>query len=105
MSSDHTIVHLAKDFYDKFDPFDDPELSNIIKQHALAATATAFIPVPGVDVAAIVANVWTMYVRINQEVGVSFSENVLKSIASGVIANVSSVIPTAGYQLPRRLLL
>lgn len=71
------------------------ELSNIIKQHALAGTAVGFIPVPGADVAAMVANTWTMYVRINKAVGVSFEKNALKSIASGVFANLASVIPGA----------
>jgi uncharacterized protein (DUF697 family) len=34
-----------------------------------------------------------MYVRINKAVGLSFGDNVLKSIASGVLANLASVIP------------
>lgn len=69
------------------------ELSNVIKQHALAGTAIGFIPVPGADLAAMVANTWTMYVRINKIVGISFGDNALKSIASGIIANLASVIP------------
>lgn len=70
------------------------ELSNVIKQHALAGFASGFIPVPGLDLAALVANTWTMYVRINNVVGISFSDHVLKSIASGVFANLVSVIPS-----------
>ena len=65
----------------------------MIKEHALLGTAAGVIPIPGADVAAMVANIWTMYVRINKVVGVSFGDNVLKSIASGVIANLASVIP------------
>jgi len=97
MSIDHTLVHGAERAYETLQFFGDGpkahELSDIIKQHALLGTAAGFIPVPGADLAALAANTWTMYVRINKAVGVSFSDNALKSIASGVIANVASVIP------------
>jgi len=89
-------IAIAATVISEVDFFNGPkahELSNVIKQHALAGTAIGFIPVPGADVAAMVANTWTMYVRINKIVGVSFGENALKSIASGIIANLASVIP------------
>ncbi len=69
------------------------EVSEIIKQHALLGTAAALIPVAGADLAALAANTWTMYVRINKAVGVSFSDNALKSIASGILGNLATVIP------------
>jgi uncharacterized protein (DUF697 family) len=75
------------------------ELSNLIKQHSIAGFASGFIPVPGLDLAALVANTWTMYVRINNVVGISFSDNALKSIASGVFANLVSVIPSIAVLL------
>ena len=75
------------------------ELSNLIKQHSIAGFASGFIPVPGLDIAALIVNSWTMYVRINNVVGVSFSDNVLKSIASGVFANLVSVIPSIAVVL------
>lgn len=89
-------IAIAAAVISEVDFFNGPkahELSNVIKQHALAGTAIGFIPVPGADVAAMVANTWTMYVRVNKIVGVSFGENTLKAIASGVIANMASVIP------------
>lgn len=97
MSFEHIFAHKASEVYEELELFGDGakahELSNIIKQHALLATGSAMIPVPGADLAAMAATVWTMYVRINEAVGVSFGDNVLKSIASGVIANLASVIP------------
>jgi len=69
------------------------ELTQVVKQHTVGAVLSAMVPVPGADVAAMFANTWTMYVRINKVVGVSFSDNALKSIASGVLANLASVIP------------
>lgn len=95
---DHTIVHAVRHLYD-VELFGNgakaKELTEIIKQHALAATGIAFIPVPGLDIAAVVANIWTMYARINAAVGVSFRENALKSIASGICANLVSAVPAA----------
>lgn len=97
MSLDHTLVHGAKNAYENLQLFGDGpkarELSDVIKQHALLGTAVGLIPVPGADLAALAANTWTMYVRINNVVGVSFGDNILKSIASGVIANLASLIP------------
>jgi len=99
MGEDHHVVHAVQHLYKEVELFGHgskaEELSDIIKQHALAATGIAFIPVPGLDIAAVVANIWTMYARINSAVGVSFSENALRSIASGVVANLVSVIPAA----------
>ncbi|MGB5636435.1 MAG: hypothetical protein WBM44_19915 [Waterburya sp.] len=96
-SIEHVLAHKAAEVCEEVELFGDGakahELSNIIKQHALLATGSAMIPVPGADLAAMAATVWTMYVRINEAVGVSFGDNVLKSIASGVIANLASVIP------------
>src|SRR5215210_7271289 len=40
-----------------------------------------------------------MYVRINKAVGVSFTENTLKSIASGVITNIVIALPAAALGL------
>jgi uncharacterized protein (DUF697 family) len=94
---EHQMTRAVTHLYKEVELFGDGpkarELSNIIKQHALAATGIALIPIPGADIAALLANTWTMYVRINSAVGVSFGENALKSIASGVLANLASAIP------------
>jgi len=94
---DRHITHAVVHGYKHLELFGDgpkaKELSDIVKQHALGATGAAFIPIPGLDLAAMVANTWSMYVRINNAVGVSFGDNALKSIASGVLANLASAIP------------
>ena len=92
-SIDNTLLGGGLQAYKDIQLCDDHELSEVIKQHALLGTAAGMIPIPGADLAALVANTWTMYVRINNVVGVSFGDNVLKSIASGVIANLASLIP------------
>lgn len=97
MNIEHTLVHTAKQGYENLELFGDGhkahELSKVIKEHALLGTAAGLIPVPGADLAALAANTWIMYTRINEVVGVSFGDNLLKSIASGVIANLASFIP------------
>lgn len=94
---EHAAIHVAREAYEHLELFGDGrkahELTQVVKQHTVGAVLSALVPVPGLDVAAMVANWWTMYVRINKAVDVSFSEHVLKSIASGVFANVVSVIP------------
>ena len=74
----------------------DKKLSETVIQHATAGTAISLVPVPVLDLAALVGNIWVMYARLNEAVHISFSENFLKSIASAVITNVLSVLPTLG---------
>ena len=66
------------------------ELAGIVKLHASLAIAGAFVPVPGLDLAALAANTWTMYVRINKEAVLPFEKNMVKSIATGVVTNLGS---------------
>ena len=49
--------------------------------------------IPGADVVAmpaIVASMWKMYYDINNVLGISISENVGKSITSGILTNLTS---------------
>jgi uncharacterized protein (DUF697 family) len=69
------------------------ELSEIIRQHAIAGVASGFIPVPGMDVAAAVGVVWTMYIRINHVLGIHFSKNIIKSITSIIGTNLITYLP------------
>lgn len=71
------------------------KLADIVKLHSKIAVGSAFIPIPGADVAAAAANIWTMYVRINKELDLPFSENVMKSLGAGVATNVGSA--AAGF--------
>lgn len=77
------------------------QLAGIVKLHAGLAVARAFIPVPGADMAAAGLNIWTMYVRINKELGLPFAENVLKSLATGVLTNLAgaaaSILLLSGF--------
>jgi len=66
------------------------KISGIVKTHATLGVASAFIPVPGVDIAAGIAVIWGMYFRINSELNMPFSENVIKSVATGVGTNLAA---------------
>ncbi|RKR85768.1 uncharacterized protein (DUF697 family) [Mucilaginibacter gracilis] len=100
---DKHIAHTVVDLYKEVDLFGSSakarELSDVVKQHALAGLAIAMIPIPGADLAGLAVNTWTMYVRINKVLGISFAENALKSIASGVIGNIVSTLPALALGL------
>jgi uncharacterized protein (DUF697 family) len=66
------------------------KLAGIVKLHAGIGVGCVFVPVPGVDLLAATGNTWTMYVRINRELELPFRENFLKSIATGIVANLGS---------------
>ena len=72
------------------------ELADVVKLHSKLAVGSAWIPIPGVDVAAGATNIWSMYVRINNKLGISVKENVLKTIASGVAPNLASYATMSG---------
>ncbi len=65
-------------------------LASIVKLHSGVAAGTMFVPVPGLDLAVATGNIWTMYVRINKEIGLPFSQNLIKSIAGGIATNLGS---------------
>lgn len=73
-------------------PSKTEEIVKIINQHSMIAAGAGWIPIPFVDMAVIVGNVWKMYTSINKVVGISFSANVMKSVGAGVVANLSSAI-------------
>jgi uncharacterized protein (DUF697 family) len=66
------------------------KIATIVKTHAGLAVASALVPIPGADVAAAGANIWTMYLRINKELELSFAEAALKTIAVGVATNLGA---------------
>jgi len=71
------------------------ELAEIVHAHALtgaaAAVASGWIPGAGAVIATVVAGgaVWTMYGRINGHLDIPFSENLVKSLATGVATNLA----------------
>jgi len=72
------------------------EIADVVKLHSKLAVGSAWIPVPGADVAAGAANIWGMYVRINSKLGIPFGENVMKSNGSGVATNLASYLAMSG---------
>jgi hypothetical protein len=66
------------------------KLSGIVKIHAGIGVGCVFIPVPGADLFALFGNTWTMYVRINRELDLPFTKNLIKSIATGILSNMAS---------------
>lgn len=72
------------------------QIVDVVKLHSKLAVGSAWIPVPGVDLAASAATIWGMYVRINNKIGLPFGENVMKSIGSGVATNLASYAAMSG---------
>lgn len=64
------------------------KICKLVRKHAFAAAGASVLPVPGAAEVALVGNTWLMYKNINDELGLKLSENKLKTIASGVIANI-----------------
>jgi uncharacterized protein (DUF697 family) len=65
-------------------------LAAIVKTHAALGVGAAFIPIPGLDLAAAATAVWSMYYRINDELKMPFGENMVKSVATGVGTNFAA---------------
>lgn len=71
------------------------DVLSIVKKHAKVVSVAAIgngLPGAGaaIAVSAVVASTWKMYYDINQKLGISFSENFLKSISSGIVSNLAS---------------
>lgn len=66
------------------------KLANIVKLHARIAVACLLVPIPGAGLLAAAGNTWTMYIRINKEIELPFSQNVIRSIAAGVLTNIGA---------------
>lgn len=66
------------------------KLAGMIKLHAGIAVGCIFVPIPGAGLLAAAGNTWTMYVRINKELDLPFAENIIRSLATGVLTNLAS---------------
>ena len=77
------------------------EILDCIRMHGAIAVGASVAPIPGAATIGSAANVWTMYARINRKIGIELSNNILKSVASGIIANLGSyaVLLTIGEGL------
>ena len=94
MDVDQTLLNNARKLVELLDLIADKTLPqqivDVVKTHAKLAVGSAWIPIPGVDVAASAASIWGMYIRINNKTNLPFGENVIKSIGSGVATNLAS---------------
>lgn len=91
MQEGHLIksaFELAKALNDVADENMPAKLAGIVTLHSGIAVGSALIPIPGADMAATAANIWTMYVRINKELDLPFTENFVQSIVAGVVTNI-----------------
>lgn len=86
------VVNLVNEANKELDDALPGKIAEIVKTHAALAVGSSFIPIPGVDVAAGAAVIWGMYVRINSELKMPFQDNVIKSVASGVGANLTAYV-------------
>lgn len=100
MSSDHHILHAAEQLVHALNKAVDEnlpaEIAEIVKTHsagaAAAGVAAGWIPgAGGLAAAAVCAGfVWTMYGRINSRIGLPLSDNIVKSLATGVATNLAT---------------
>ena len=100
MNIDSTLIRLAKELVKLLNKTADEnlpqEIADVVKLHSKLAVGSAWIPLPGADLAAGAASIWGMYARINSKLGIPFGENVIKSIGSGVATNLVSYVAMAG---------
>lgn len=94
MSENSHLIHAAYDLVESLDKMADKtlpkEIADVVKLHSKLAVGSAWVPIPGADVAAGAANIWSMYLRINSKIGMKFGESILKTIASAVATNLAS---------------
>ena len=100
MDTDRSLMRAAIKLVQLMDKTADQSLpykiADVVKLHSKLAVGSAWIPVPGADMAAGAANIWGMYVRINSKLGIPFGENIMKSIGSGVATNLVSYLAMSG---------
>ena len=92
----HVSVELVKLLDRTADKTLPKEIVDVVKLHSKLAVGSAWIPVPGADVAAGAVTIWTMYGRINNNIGISIKENVLKTVGAGVATNLTSYVAMSG---------
>lgn len=67
-------------------------INSIAKKHAVLGAAAGAIPIPGASAVAVATNIWYMYKEINDTLGLKFGDNKLKTIISGIVANLGSTV-------------
>lgn len=89
-------THLVELIDKQADAMLPSSIAGVVKTHSKLAVGSAWIPIPGADVAAGATTIWTMYTRINGKIGLSLKDNILKTIASGVATNLASYAAMTG---------
>ena len=99
---EHVLTHLIPEVVKGLDEnivdsfVVENEIQNIIKNNAKLAAgsglASGWVPgLGGAALATVTAGfVWKMYIEINRELNIPFSENLIKSIGTGVATNLAS---------------
>lgn len=97
---DKHLAHACKELVEAMDSAADKiypnEISDVVKLHSKLAVGSAWIPVPGADIAAGATTIWTMYLRINSKLGMKLGESVIKTIAAAVCTNLVSYAAISG---------
>lgn len=77
------------------------EIIEIVKFHAKGAAAAGVASgwIPGAGAVALatvsIGFIWSMYLRINSKIGLKLSENILKTLASGIATNLVAYFTAA----------
>ena len=87
------ILKTAYDIAKEPNYFDNnTKIDEILKTHSLIGGTLALIPLPGAMIPFVLANVYSMYYRINEVVGVPLNDNLVKSIGGMIASNITSVV-------------
>ena len=87
-------IELGKTLDKQVDNLLPNKIANIIKFHSKGAAASAvaagWVPGAGSTIAVTISAgfIWTMYAKINNAIGLKLSDNILKTLASGVATNL-----------------
>ena len=94
--NDISIISGAKDLFEKsrakelLNKIDsDPEIQKILLTHSCVSAGLAWIPLPTAGPVICLFNIYSMYVRINNQIGIKLSKNAIKSIAGMIAANLT----------------
>ena len=87
-------IELGKALDKQVENFVPSKIADIIKFHskgaAVSAVAAGWVPGAGSTIAVTISAgfIWTMYAKINNAIGLKLSDNILKTLASGVATNL-----------------
>lgn len=86
----NATIHAFNHSTDLFD--NNRKINEILKTHSIVGGALAIIPLPGAVLPFVLANVYAMYYRINEELKIPLSKTFVKSIGGMLAANFTGYI-------------